>query len=250
MQIFDRIDPRKLDQRDAALWMLAITTILVLASGMALLMYPSAFGDPATLGGSTARKIFFSFCILCFLLASYLMERQMMVRHLRKQLQEERARTSLLLSQVSAELLESLPGYEHFLDRLALDFARAVSHLQPLSLVLARLKASRQLADPEEASMAYVDAAKAIIRRLRGQDSIYLLTPGVFGILLPGVRGDDANRVAGRLSEGLAAASAAGDRFSFDLRLVNFPEHIATAHEMEQVAHSYFAEARPQRKPD
>ena len=40
MPIFDQIDPRNLDRREWELWMLALTVILILAVGMALLMYP------------------------------------------------------------------------------------------------------------------------------------------------------------------------------------------------------------------
>lgn len=244
MQVFDRIDQQKLDRRDAELWTLAIAVILILAAGMAVLMYMAAFSNPVTLKGATARKMFFSFCALCLLLVSYLTERQITVRHLRKQLKEERTRTSHLLSQASADLLESLPGYAHFRDRLAMDFRRCVSLRQPLSLVVTRLKVSRQVSEARETSMAYVDAAKAIIHRLRGEDSIYLLTPGVFGILLPGVNGGDARRVSERLSQGLRDASGPTNRFSFDLKSVNFPDHVATAREMEEVAQSSSGEIR------
>ncbi len=248
MQVFDRIDPHKLDQRDTELWALAIAVILVLAAGMAFLMH-LASSSPVTLSGESGRRIFFSFCILSLLLAGYLTERQFTVRKLRRQLEEERTQTTNLLSQASADLLQSLPGYEHFQDRLAMDFRRAVSLRQPLSLVITRLKLSPKLADAGEISTAYVDAAKTMIHKLRGEDSLYLLASGVFGILLPGVRGEDANRVVKRLSEGLSEASGAGKRFASDLRLVNFPEHAATAREMEQVANTYMAEAQPEQQP-
>ena len=248
MHIFDHIDSGKLDRRDAELWALAITMILVLAAGMAVVMYIAVY-NPVSLSGAGGRKIFFSFCVLSLLLVSYLTERQITVRRLRKQLKEERTRTSYLLSQASTDLLESLPGYDRFRDQLAMDFRRALSLRQPLSLVITRLKVSQQVSDAQEAAAVYGDAAKALIRRLREEDSIYLLTPGVFGVLLPNVRGDDAKRVAGRLSEGLGNASGAGKRFVFNLQLVNFPDDVATAREMEEVAHSHFAAPRPEEQP-
>lgn len=240
MQIFDRIDPSKLDRRDAQLWILAIAMILIMASGIALLVYPAAFSHPVALSGTFLRRVFFAFCVLCVLLVGYLMERQIMIRQLRKRLAEERTRTSRMLSQASAALLETLPGFEHFQDRLAMEFRRAAKLQQPLSLLVVALKLSPQVAESEEAPTACGDAAKAIVRRLRGEDSIYLFAAGVFGIVLPGVCGADAHRVADRLTEGLTDASGVGNRFSFDLRVVNYPEHIATAREMEQVAVSYF----------
>src|SRR5713226_10714162 len=144
MQVFDRIDSRKLDRRDAELWTLAITMILVLCSGMAVVMY-IAVSHPVTLTGASGKEIFVGFCVLSLLLVGYLTERQITVRHLRKALKEERTRTSYLLSQASTDLLESLPGYDHFRDRLAMDFRRALSLQQPLSLVIARLKVSHQV---------------------------------------------------------------------------------------------------------
>lgn len=237
MQVFDRIDSRQLDRRDAELWTLAITVILVLASGMAVVMY-IAVHHPVTLTGASGKEIFLGFCALALLLVSYLTERQITVRRLRNELQEVRTRTSDLLSQASTDLLDSLPSRGQFVDRLAMDFRRAVSLQQPLSLVIARLKVSRQVTTAGETSRAYGDAAKGLIRRLREEDSLYLLTPGVFGVLLPGVRGDDANRVVRRLSESLADASGTSQRFSFDLKLVNFPDQVAAAREMEEAAHS------------
>ena len=249
MRIFDRIDPDKLDQRDAELWFLALAMLLVLAGGVALLIYPSTFSNPVTLSGVSVRKIFFSFCVLCILLVGYLMERQLMIRQLRKQLNEERTRTSRLLSQAGADLLESLPKYEQFQNQLALDFSRSVTFQQPLSLVVVCLKASRPMADAGETYATYVDAVTAMIRKLRGDDSIYLFGPGVFCILLPGAFEDDASRVSGRLSEGLTDAAGASKRFSFDLRGVNYPAHAQTAREMEEAIHSYVAEARSERQP-
>jgi GGDEF domain-containing protein len=249
VQIFDHIDRRTIDQRDAELWILAIVMIVVLAGGMALFMYPAAFSTPVVLTGPSLRKIFFSFCVLCLLLVGYLMERQTMVRHLRHQLEEERTRSSRLLSQASAELLESLPGYEPYHSRLQTDFERAAAFQQPLSLIVACLKPANSAAEPGEMSTMYVDAVKAMIRKLRGEDSIYRLAPSAFGILLPGVFGDDASHLVERLSEGLTDASGASNRFSFNLRVVNFPEHTASAGEMERIAHSYLDANRPEGQP-
>jgi len=248
MQFFDRIDARKLDRRDAELWTLAITMILVLCSGMAVVMYV-AVNHPVTLTGASGKRIFFGFCALSVLLVSYLTERQITVRRLRKELKEERTRSSYLLAQASTDLLESLPSRGQFVDRLAMDFRRAASLQQPLSLVIARLKASSHVSAAGETSRAYGDAAKALIRRLRDEDSVYLLSAGVFSVLLPGVRGNDANRVVGRLSEGLADAAGTSRRFSFDLQLVNFPDQVATAREMEEVAHASLGEGCLEAQP-
>ena len=244
MQIFDRVDPAKLDSRDAQLWVLAMAMIAILAAGIALLIYPAAFAMPVVLSGPFVRRIFFSFCILSLLVVGYLMERRIVIGRLRKRLEEEQSRARQLLNQASADLLETLPGFEHFQDRLAMEFRRAVNAQIPLSLVVVSLKPSLQLDNSGDISTAYGDAAKVMVRKLRGEDSIYLFRHGIFGVVLPGVRASDAHRVAERLAEGLTDASGASDRFSFILQVVNYPENATTAHEMERTAVSFFAEGR------
>lgn len=244
MQIFDRIDPSKLDRRDMQLWVLALGLLVIFAAGMALLIYPAAFEMPVVISGPFLRQVFFAFCVLALLVVGYLMERRIVIQQLRRRLNEERNRSRQLLNQASADLLASLPGFEHFQDRLAMEFRRAVHAQLPLSLVIARLRLSPHLLDPGDASMACGDAAKAMIRKLRGEDSIYLFQPGVFGVVLPGVTAPDGHRVAERLQEGLMDASGASTRFSFELREVSFPEQVSAAHEMARSVEAFLSEDR------
>ena len=53
MKIFDQIDAGNLDRREWQLWVLALAVILVLAAGMALLMYPAIFSTPVIVTGPT-----------------------------------------------------------------------------------------------------------------------------------------------------------------------------------------------------
>ena len=244
MNIFDHIDPRSLDRREFQLWILAITTITVLAGGMALLMYPTVFSEPVVLEGSTLRKVFFGFCGLSILLVAYLLDRHLTMRNLRKQLYEEQMRNIALRHQASNDLLNTVPEFSHFQDRLPMEVRRASSTGQPLSLLIVRLVSSRELSDQNEVSTAFGDAAKAMIRRLRREDSIYLFAPGVFGILLPGADSCAAYRVADRLGEGLHDASGASDRFTSDVRVINYPEHTETSWGIEQAVRLFFTEHR------
>ncbi len=245
MQIFDRIDPATVDRREWQLWLLTLSVIIVLAAGMALLMYPTAFSQPIVLAGATLRKSFFGFCALSILLVGYLLDRQLVIRHLRRALIEEQTRNVRLRQEASADLLESLPGFGHFQDRLAMEFRRAVNLRQALSLLVVSLRAGRNFTDPAEIATAYGDAAKALVRKLRGEDSIYRFAHGVFAIVLPGVTGIDAHRVADRISEGLIDASGASDRFTSEARVINYPEHVGSAREMEQMARTFLPEGRP-----
>ena len=234
-----------LDRRELHLWLLAITVILILASGTALLMYPTVFSDPIILSGTTMRRMFFGFCALSILLAGYFLDRQLMIHQLRKQLVEEQSRMMQIRHEASAELLESLPGVSHFQDRLTMEFRRASSTQQSLSLLTVQLKPSHELLYAREIATSFGDAAKALIHTLRREDSIYQFRLGMFGILLPGVAAADACHVSDRIADRLRAASGASERFSFDIRAVNYPEHIATAREMEKAVTSYLPESQP-----
>jgi GGDEF domain-containing protein len=247
MRAFDRIDPTMLDRRELHLWLLAITVMLVMAIGMALLMYPTAFSEPVVLTDPTLRKTFFGFCVLSVLLAGYFLDRQLTIRQLRKRLFEEQRRVAKLRHEASAELLESLPGFGHFQDRIAMEFRRASHTQEPLSLLVVQLKPARELSEPVEITSAFGDGAKALVHTLRREDSIYQFRPGVFGILLPGVSATDAYHVLDRIADRLQAASGAGECFSFDARIVNYPEHIATAREMEKAVVSFLPENQPAR---
>ncbi len=242
MRVFDRVDPAALERRDWQLWMLALAVILILAGGVALLMYPAVFSNPFAMTGPTLHKVFFGFCILSFLLVGYLIDRHLLIRRLRRELAEEHQQSVELVEQASADLLASLPRFEHFQDRLAMEFRRAAHIEQPLSLLMVGLRASEEVVATEGAAATFGDAAKALIRRLRREDSIYMFRPGVFGIVLPGVSIAGASCVSTRLEEGLMDASGADNRFTFQIRLVNFPEHAATAREMEQMAVASFPE--------
>jgi GGDEF domain-containing protein len=249
VQVFDHIDPRKLERRDAELWIMAITMIGILAGGIALLMYFSSLWSPVLPKGVSLREIIFSFCVLSLLLVAYLVERQLTVRHLRKQLREERTRTARLLGQASADLLETLPDLEQFRARLKLEFSSAKTFQQPLSLVLTLLRPSRQVLESGETSTVIADAVKATVRMLRGEDTVYLLAQGVFGILLPGVLEEDADRVAERLRERLLDASGANNRFAFNVHVINYPRHVASISEIDDFIESCGAEASPEKYP-
>jgi len=239
MHFFDRIDPLMIERRHAKLWMLAIFSIVILASGIALLLYPSAFLHPVAISGPAMRTMFFSFCVLSALLVSYLIDRHVAIEELRRRLLEQESRTSNLIHQASIDLLDILPNFEHFQDRLAMEFRRATLGLQPLSLI-AVLLTPRGLSDKDELTAACGDAVKLIIQRLRREDSIYQLREGVFGVILPGASTSVAGRVADRLAQGLQGASETAHSVSFELKVINYPDHACSAREIENLARSAF----------
>ena len=235
MKFFDQINPQTLERREWELWILTLGMILILATGVALLMYPLVFSRPVPFTLPAMRRIFFGYCLLSFLLVVYLVNRQNVIRQLRHQVAEERSRNIFLRHKASADLLGSLPNFNRFQDRLAMDFRRAVNSQQPLSLMIARLTSSGESTDEAEDEAALGDAANALLRRLRGDDSVYNFQHGVFGILLPGTSTAEAQHISNRLGEALADASGATHRFTFALQVVNYPAQADSAREMEEV---------------
>jgi GGDEF domain-containing protein len=118
-------------------------------------------------------------------------------------------------------------------------FRRAAQTGEPLSLVLVRLKPSPMFDNPPEVSVALGDAAKALVRKPRTDDSLYHLSSVAFAMVLPNTCGAEMNQLAGRVAEGLADASGASNRFTFDMQVVNYPEQASTSYEMEWAASSF-----------
>jgi GGDEF domain-containing protein len=164
------------------------------------------------------------------------------VQNLRASLIEEREQLARVLEQSSSELLGTLMGFSHFQDRLTMDFRRAAQINEPLSLLLVRVIPSKMFAQGPQARVALGDVAKVLSRKLRTEDSLYRLSSEVFGIVLPGATDELARQAANRLAEGLADASGASNRYTTDIQVVNFPDHVSSASEMERRASAVVAE--------
>jgi GGDEF domain-containing protein len=238
MQAFDRVDPNTLDGRELQLSILAPTVIIVLAIGVGLLMYPAVFSHPSNLSEIPTRAVFFGFCALAAMMVDYFVDREAVIRRLRAELEKERRQTAKVRREASADLLSTLPGLNCFCDLLAMEFRRASGTQQHLSLLAVELKPSSTCTEPGEVETAFGDAAKTLLRTLRCEDSIFLLEPGFFGIVLPAVNARDAYALRDRLMEGLHDAAGASNRFSFDISVFSFPEHVSSAREMEESVRS------------
>jgi GGDEF domain-containing protein len=235
MLIFDRVRLQDLDRRNWQLWVLAIFMILVLAGGLALHMYSLASALWVSVSQRAMLEGILGFCALAVLFVGYLIDRQMVIAHLRKELNEERKHNLELRARGNKELLQTLFGPGQFCDRLALELQRAANSNLPLSGLTISVEVSPDLSGGEEIYSAFGEAVKAMMSKLRGEDSIYQFTSGVFGILLPGTASDVARSVAVRVADGLNEAMGMSKRYSFDIRITNFPDHVKTAIEMEKL---------------
>lgn len=241
MEVFDKVSQKTIDRRDQQLSFLALFMVVVLGGGMALMMYPTVFNREALIPVAPSRTLFFGFCALCILMVLYLINRMRVVKTLRSSLVEEREQSAKILQQSSSELLGTLLGFSHFQDRLTMDFRRAAQVNEPLSLLLVQVKPAKPFAEGPEKEVALGDAARVLSRKLRKEDSLYRLSSDIFGIMLPGASEEVAQQRSQHLSEGLADAAGASNRYSAELQVVNYPMHVQSASEMERRAYEIAA---------
>ena len=239
MPTIDRQELDRLERHGIQLTILSAVFVFVLAGGLATFMYPLVFVHPE--GNKwTLRAAFFGFCVLTVLFIGYLFDRQTSFTKVKQQLLTELERNVELQIQASTDLLKSMPDINHFWDRLTMECRRALSMEKVLSLVLIRVKpgAKASLNDQKGALSA---SAKAMSRKLRPTDSIYRLSDDLFGIVLPETDTLNAKRIAFRLNEELQNVRA---HFgcSFDLAAHNYPDHVKSSHELEDIVKSQLPE--------
>jgi GGDEF domain-containing protein len=233
MRFFDGMPSRSLERREMQLILFACSAIIVLAGGLALFMYPVVFSQTGLAPTRTMSIAFFSFCALSILLALYLLDRQVTIGRLRQQIGEERRRASEALKQSSAELLEALPNFSSFQDQLSMEYRRDAAAKQNLSVLVISTRVHQVFSEPSLSMSFLGDAAKAISRKLREQDSIYILAYGHFGVILPGLDRLAAQRISARLAEGLTDAAGVNNRFSFKVDAISYPEQASSAYDLE-----------------
>ena len=107
-----------LERREIHLSIFACSAIVVLAGGIALLMYPAVFAIRDESLAPVPEVAFFGFCALACFLVAYIVDRQITIRRLRAQMAVDRKRSSEALRQASADLLSTMPNFNTFEDRL------------------------------------------------------------------------------------------------------------------------------------
>ena len=247
MGTLNRTELDRLERRELQLTILAAVFVLILAGGLAAFMYPLVFLHPV--GNKwTLRVAFFGFCALTILFVGYLLEHQRTVRQLKQQLLAELDRNVTLEQQASADLLQSMPNQDHFWDHLTMEHRRAMTLQKTLSLLLVKAKLATAATKADENSPAWSDAAKAMSKKLRPTDSIYRLAPDLFGVVLPETDTLNAKRIAVRLQEELQSIRAKHN-LSFEITEHNYPEHVQSSHEMEDIVKSLIPEQGHWDKP-
>jgi GGDEF domain-containing protein len=236
MGTLNRTELDKLERRELQLTILAAAFVLVQAAGLAAFMYPLVFLHPV---GSkwTLRVAFFGFCVLTVLFVGYLLDRQRTVGKLKQRVLAELERNVTLQHQASVDLLQTMPDQNHFWDRLTMEYRRAMTMQKTLSLLLVKAKPANASTKTEPSAEAWSDAAKAMSRKLRPTDSVYRLSTDLFALVLPGTDLLTAKRVAVRLQEELQEIRAKHG-LAFDVTAHNYPEHVNSSYELEDIVKS------------
>ena len=235
MATINRQELERLERRELQLTIMAAVFVFVLASGLAVFMYPLVFVHPDAANKWTLRVAFFGFCALTLLFIGYLLERQRTVHQLKQQILEELERNIELRLQASADLLHTMPDINHFWDRLTMEYRRAMTMQKNLSLLV--VKAKLNGASGTDSTSALGDAAKAMSRKLRPTDSIYRLAPEIFGLVLPETDTLNAKRIAVRLQEELQSVRAKHGG-AFETTVHNYPDDAQSSHELEDIVKS------------
>lgn len=222
-----------LERRELHLTLFACSSIGILAIGTAVMMYPVVF-PPQGVADKTARVAFFGFCALCLLLGFYLWERQRTVRLLRNEMAEDRRRALEAEAQANRELLKTMPKLNGFQDSLPMEFRRTAATTQKLSILVVALKSRTREIAPSVAASALSDAAKVVSRKLREQDSMYILGPLCIGAVLPGANVQTAQGLSSHINQSLAKLADSTSQFSYNIKIVNYPSDATSAHELQQ----------------
>jgi GGDEF domain-containing protein len=241
MSNLDRKELEQIGRRQLQLTVLAVVFVMVQAAGLALLMYPLVFQRPDDPNKLTMRVAYFGFCVLTLLFVGYLLDRQRMFRKLKEGFLEQLERNIQIRQQASVDILQSMPGQDHFWDRFAMEHRRAMTVNKTLSLLLVQTKHGIGAQSTELKNAASGDAAKAISRKLRPTDSIYNLAPELFAVVLPESDTASANRVAHGITEELQEVRAKHG-LKCDINVYNYPEHVQSAHEIEEIVRGMLPE--------
>lgn len=238
MHIFDEIQPQQLERRQFHLTILSSLAIAVLATGVALFMYPTIFSRAILVTSGSLQFAFYGFCLLSVLLVGYLWDRQLTIRRLTEQVRAEQRRNRELRLKASSDLLNMIPGMRGFKEQLFAQSQLAGGKVAPFSVAVVRLFLSGTVTQKIEEQMALADAAQVIHRRLRTDDSIWTLGRGVYGIILSGTDAAAAKQFTSSVELGLQDAAGVTGRFTADAQLLTFAGRAKSPYELEQAVNS------------
>ena len=94
----NKLDWETIERLDWHLWILATLLIFVLGVSLLSFMFPTTFWMQQEPARDRSQQAFFGFCVLLALVLVYLLQRQAMVRQLKRQLYDARTAAAVSLS--------------------------------------------------------------------------------------------------------------------------------------------------------
>src|ERR1700744_4800743 len=107
MNLFHRVEQSSVDRREFQLAVFSLAIIAVLIVEVAVLMYPTIMSHQMIFSERTSQVFFFGFCALSVLLMGYLIDRQIVVRRLMREVLRAQARYTELHQQAGSDLLQT-----------------------------------------------------------------------------------------------------------------------------------------------
>ena len=125
---------------------------------------------------------------------------------------------------------------------------RSTATEQQLSILVVNLQLPVDASSATARISILGDAARAISRKLRDQDSLYVLGGACFGAVLPGADATAARSIASRVTDGLIDTAGVTKRFSFAMDIINYPQNASSADELYEAACALIPQDSPQQE--
>ncbi len=212
----------KLEQQDWRLWKTAVVFIFVLGLSLLTFIFPMTFWFAEDLGIHAPQRAFFGFCLLLGLMSVYLLQRQSVIRRLKRQVFAAQKEALEAERRSQAELFLSLPGVGQFRDGLAMEYRRASSSASHLAVVLFSAGA---------ADAAQMGRLATLLRSaLRRGETLARLSKSTIGLILPDLELADATSLAANLEERIRTELSAVEVIS---SVTAYPQQASSLLELE-----------------
>ena len=169
----------RLEVQDNRLWILTVALMFILGVSLLSFMFPAVFWFADERKFSAPVRAFVGFGILQLLSLIYIVQKQSSVRTLRTRLYEALSAASRNESAVLATAFLALPGNTQLKDSLSMEYRRAASSHETLSLIL--------LDCPDAPAEFMGKIAKQLAPALGRKEALYRCSEHTLVAILPGV---------------------------------------------------------------
>jgi GGDEF domain-containing protein len=211
----------ELERQDWHLWIFATLLLFILGISLLSFMFPSVFWFQDNAALKTPERAFFGFSVLLSLVMVYMLQRQATVRQLKRQLFEARTAVVAAKRQAFLQTFLALPGKDQFRDALAMEYRRASTSESHL--------AAGVFFCPHASPEALGRMAYLLRSMLRRGETLYRISAGALGVILPEMRLSDVTSLAARVGE-LSGIS----KDELEVNITAYPDEADSLTELER----------------